>query len=176
MNHPQLIEIGSVQRTHGVNGELQVSWVNDFYPDEHTLESVFIEIDGIPIPFFIKSLRSKGGSSSLIKLEDVDSITAAEELAGSKVFAYIVAKSHQENDEIYIEDLIGFQLFDQRGVLLGSIIGYDDYAGNTVFTVQHLSGKEIIIPVTPELVSDVDEEKKQVFVEVPEGLIDLYIE
>ena len=85
MNLPQLFEIGSVQRTHGVNGEVQVNWTNNFNPDENKIESVFIEIDGIPIPFFITTLRSKGHSSSLLKLEDIEDINVADELVGNRI-------------------------------------------------------------------------------------------
>jgi ribosomal 30S subunit maturation factor RimM len=72
MNLPQLFEIGSVQRTHGVNGEIQVNWTNDFNPDENKLESVFIEIDGIPIPFSCfqrcNTLKMFGGNFILLQL------------------------------------------------------------------------------------------------------------
>ncbi len=176
MNLPQLFEIGSVQRTHGVNGEVQVNWTNNFNPDENKIESVFIEIDGIPIPFFITTLRSKGHSSSLLKLEDIDDITAADELVGNRILFPETSQIQEPNDEIYIEDMVGYQLIDQKGVLLGIIESYDDYAGNTVFTLKHTTGKEIIIPVTPELITDVDEEDKHVVMVIPEGLIDLYLE
>lgn len=176
MNLPQLFEIGSVQRTHGVNGEIQVNWINDFNPDENKLESVFIEIDGIPIPFFITSLRSKGQSSSLIKFGDVDTIVSADELVGMRILSPQSSESQNSEDEIYIEDLVGYQLIDQKGVLIGNIESHEDYAGNTVFVVKHTAGKEIVVPVTPELITDVDEENKHVIMIVPEGLVDLYLE
>lgn len=176
MNLPQLFEIGSVQRTHGVNGEIQVNWTNDFNPDENKLESVFIEIDGIPIPFFITSLRNKGQASSLLKLEDIGSIVSADELVGNRILSTQTSLLQNSEDEIYLEDLVGYQLIDQKGVLLGSIESHEDYAGNTVFVVKHATGKEVVVPVTPELVTEVDEENRHVIMIIPEGLVDLYLE
>lgn len=176
MNLPQLFEIGSVQRTHGVNGEIQVNWTNDFNPDENKLESVFIEIDGIPIPFFITSLRNKGQASSLLKLEDIGSIVSADELVGNRILSTQTSLLQNSEDEIYLEDLVGYQLIDQKGVLLGSIESHEDYAGNTVFVIKHTTGKEVVVPVTPELVTEVDEENRHVIMIIPEGLVDLYLE
>lgn len=175
MSHPQLFEIGSILRTHGVNGELQVSWVNDFYPEEQNLESVFIEIDGIPIPFFITSLRNKGENSSLILLDELDSINDTNELVGCKIFLSGY-KPLEKTEELFIDDLVGFSLVNQKGILLGKIQSYEDYAGNTVFYVQHTSGQEFIVPVSPELIIEIDEETQSLVMEIPEGLIDLYFE
>lgn len=175
MDHPQLVEIGSIQRTHGVNGELQVSWVNDYSPEQQNLESVFIEIDGIPIPFFITSLRNKGGTSALIKLDDFDSINDVNELVGCKIFAE-GNNMLQDDEEMYLDDLVGYNLINQKGILLGEIKSLEDYSGNEVFNVVHISGKEIIVPASPDLIIEISEETRSVSMEIPEGLIDLYLE
>jgi len=172
MNHPQIFEIGSIQRTHGVNGELQVSWVNDFYPEEQNLESVFIEIDGIPIPFFITSLRNKGESNSLVHFDDVDSIDAASELVGCKLFLS-GEKTKEIEEELYLDDLVGFTLVNQKGIQLGVIQEFEDYSGNAVFFVQNSAGQEFIVPASNDLIISIEEETQTIIMEVSEGLIDL---
>ena len=171
MNQPHLTEIGKIQKTHGVNGELQVGWFNDFYPEDHNLESVFLLIDGIPIPFFIQSMRMKGADLSLLRFDDVDTIELAEELIGLKVMAEI--QSSQSDDELMLDDLVGFVVVTNRGVQLGTIEVLQDYAGNLVFELQTASGNELLIPASPDLIVEVDVESKSIIMELPEGIADL---
>lgn len=171
MNHPLFTEIGKVQRTHGVNGEVQVNWSNDFYPEEHILESVFLQIEGIPIPFFIKSIRSKGRELSLIQFDEVDSIDQASELVGLKIFAEV--KGVENDNELYLNDLVGFAIITSKGVTLGVIDEFQDFSGNLVFQVINSAGNELLIPAVPEFIVEIDEETKTIIMELPEGIADL---
>lgn len=171
MNHPQLTEIGTVQRTHGVNGEVQITWTNDFDPEEHKLESVFLLIEGIPIPFFIKSIRSKGRDASLILLDEIETLKEATDLVGLKLFAEV--KRKEASNEIYLDDLVGYTIITNLGVKLGVIEEIQDYSGNLVFQVVSSAGNEILIPATPDFILELDEDSKTVIMELPEGLADL---
>jgi 16S rRNA processing protein RimM len=171
MNQPHLTEIGKIQKTHGVNGELQVSWSNDFFPDEHKLESVFLLIDGIPIPFFINSFRGKGTDASLVKMDEVETQTQASELVGLSVFAEISQK--QSQNELFLDDLVGFTVVNHLGVQLGTIETLQDYAGNLVFEIKNPSGQELLIPASPDFIVEIDEDSKTIVMELPEGLADL---
>lgn len=171
MNQPLITEIGKIQKTHGVNGELQVRWSNDFYPEDHKLESVFLIIEGIPIPFFIKSIRSKGSNLALIKLEDTETLNQAENLVGRKVAAEIEGK--QASDELFLDDLVGFAVISNRGVQLGTIENLQDYSGNLLFEVSGPTYKELLLPASPELILEIDEESKTIVMNLPEGITDL---
>jgi 16S rRNA processing protein RimM len=171
MNQPHLTEIGKIQKTHGVNGELQVGWLNDFFPEVHNLESVFLVIDGIPIPFFIQSMRMKGADLSLLRFDDVNTVELAEELVGLKVMAEV--KVSTADDELLLEDLVGFAVITSLGVQLGTTEVLQDYAGNLVFELQTVSGNELLIPASPDLIVEVDVDSKSIIMELPEGIADL---
>lgn len=171
MNHPLFTEIGTVKRTHGVNGEVQITWINDFYPEEHKLESVFLQIEGLPIPFFIKSLRSKGSDASLIRFDEIDSIDDANELVGLKILAEV--KGKETNDELFLDDLVGYTIITNIGVKLGVIEEFQDFSGNLLFQVINSAGNEIIIPAVPEFIIEIDEDSKTLIMELPEGISDL---
>ena len=173
MNHPQLSEIGVIQRTHGVNGELQVSGLNDFLPENHTLESVFLLIEGIPIPFCIKSIRPKGSNLTLVTFEDTETLKLAQELVGHKVFAEITDKQLPKEEELFLDDLIGYTVVSTLGIQLGVIETLQDYSGNFLFEVIDLSNNELLIPAAPELISEIDEESKTIIMDLPEGITDL---
>ena len=174
MGSNQFVEIGTIQRTHGVNGEFQVIWNNDFYLEEQNLESVFIEFDEIPVPFFISSIRSKGEDKALVKLEDVEDVNIANELVGLKLL--LPSEQIAKNDDLLLSDLIGYSMINDQDQPIGKIIDYQEYQSNSVFTVLHQSGAEVMIPVADELIVEVDEERKTITMVIPDGLIDLYLE
>lgn len=174
MSSIQFVEIGIIQRTHGVDGEFQVVWNSDFYLEEQDLESVFVEFEGIPIPFFISSIRTKGLDKALIKFEDVDDVNVANEFVGQKIFLPTDQIHHDE--DIQLKDLVGYTIISNHDQLVGKIVDYQEFQTNSVFTIHHQSGSEVLIPAVVELIVEVDEENKTVVVEIPEGLIDLYLE
>jgi 16S rRNA processing protein RimM len=171
MNHPQLTEIGTIQRTHGVNGEVQISWTNDFDPQDHKLESVFLLIDGIPIPFLVQSIRGKSANVSIIRFDEIDELNQSNELVGFKVFAEI--KRIVEEEELTFDDLIGYTIILNTGIQLGVVEELQDFAGNLVFLVLNSAGHEILIPATPDYILELNEESKTLVLELPEGLADL---
>lgn len=174
MSSNQFTEIGKIQRTHGVNGEFQVIWNNDFYLEEQNLESVFIEFEGIPIPFFISSIRTKSEDKALIKFEDVDDVNIANEFIGMKLL--LPSDQIELDDELLMSDLVGYTLINNHNQLVGKIIDYQEFQANSVFTVIHQSGSELMIPAAEELIIEVEPEEKTIVMEIPDGLIDLYLE
>ena len=171
MNHPQLSEIGVIRKTHGVNGEVQVNWTHGFNPDETKLESVFLQIEGIPIPFFIKSIRNKGAEDSLILLDEIETIEQANPMVGLKVFADVISKTN--DDELYLDDLVGYTIVSSIRHQIGIVEELQDYSGNLVFQVINNAGSEVLIPASSDLIIEINEESKTIIMEIPEGLMEL---
>ena len=53
------ILIGRIQKVQGYDGTLSVKLEKDFEEDISEMESVFIEYEGKPVPFFITSLEDE---------------------------------------------------------------------------------------------------------------------
>lgn len=175
MSRTHLVEIGAIKRIHGVAGEVQIFWLPSANLDEtEQLESVFIVIDGIPVPFFITSIRGKSADISIVKFDEVDSMAAANGLVGAKVLANMAEPD--ENDELFLDDLVGFTVIDKTGTQVGQITAFEEYATNAVFIVNSSRGKEIMLPASPELIIDINEETKTLTLQIPEGLLDIYLE
>jgi 16S rRNA processing protein RimM len=175
MSRTHLVEIGAIKRIHGVAGEVQLFWLPTAPINEtETLESVFIVIDGIPVPFFITTIRGKNTDISIVKFDEVDSMAAADELVGAKVLAHMAEPD--ENGELFLDDLVGFTVIDKMGTQVGEITAFEEYATNAVFIVKSSNGKEIILPASPELIVDINEETKTITLQIPEGLLDIYLE
>ena len=158
--------IGQVLKSNGRDGELLVSF-SGIAPEEIDLEEpVFIEFDGLPVPFYFEAFSQRGNSRALVRLTGVHNLTDADELAGAVLYA---------EDDLYEDeedDLTGWTVLDADGTKVGTVSAHEDIPGNPCIWVETGHG-ECLLPLREELVLDVDETKQTLRMEIPEGLLDL---
>ena len=158
--------IGQVLKSNGRDGELLVSFSGIAPEDIDLEEPVFIEFDGLPVPFYFEAFSQRGNSRALVRLTGVHSLTDADELAGAVLYA---------EDDLYEdeeEDLTGWTVLDADGTKVGTVSAHEDIPGNPCIWVETGHG-ECLLPLREELVLDVDETEKTLRMEIPEGLLDL---
>lgn len=120
----------------------------------------------------------KGGI--VLHFAGVDSISAAEELAGLIAAVPRSQRVSLAEDEAYISDLVGCSVVDMAGgasVLIGVIEDVDRSAGEVpLLVVRGAGGKsspEILIPFAKSYLRKIDLEGQRVEMELPVGLVDL---
>ncbi len=121
----------------------------------------------------------KGGV--VLHFSSVDSITAAEALAGLIVAIPLSERAALGEDEVYIGDLIGCVLMDAANpaaagsepVLVGEIEQVDRTAGPVALLVVRGAAGEILIPFAKSYLRSIDLEARRVEMSLPEGLVDL---
>ena len=161
-----MLKIAQVVKSNGRDGELLLSFF-DIAPEDIDLEEpVFIEFDGLPVPFYFESFTPKGSTRALVRLTGVRNLTDAEELTGAAVYA---GDGVYEDGE---EDLTGWTVLNGDGQAVGTVTAHEDIPGNPCLRVDTGRG-EALIPLHEELVLDVDEETKTLRMVIPEGLLDL---
>ena len=158
--------IAQVLKSNGRDGELLMSFVGIAPEDIDPQEPVFIEFDGLPVPFYFESFTPRGTSRALVRLTGVHSLTDADELAGAAVYA---ADDLYEDEE---EDLTGWTVLDADGTRVGTVAAHEDIPGNPCIWVETGHG-EVLVPLHEELVLDVDEQKQTLRMTIPEGLLNL---
>ncbi|MFO7658044.1 MAG: ribosome maturation factor RimM [Bacteroidales bacterium] len=165
--------LGTLSKAHGVSGELLLKSGSLDYQDILKMESVFIEFDGILVPFFIEHVTPKGSTATAIKFEGLDSEDQASEFVNCKVYSTMIIESEDEDMLTMAMSLKGFQVTDQKLGNLGIITEFINIAGNPLFRILK-NKREILLPVNEEFVIEIDEDRKLITVQTPEGLIDLY--
>ena len=167
----ELIKIGKFNKPHGIKGELSFSFTDDSF-DESECPFLICELDGIFVPFRLEESRFTSANAALIKLKFIDSDQKARPLANQEVYFPKKYKKETE-EEVYSWDyFIGFTLIDERVGEVGRISEVDDSTMNTLFIVEE-KGQEWYIPAADEIITHIDEEQKKIFVELPEGLLEM---
>ena len=167
----ELLRIARVLKSNGTEGEILMGFRETNTEDLNLKEPVFINFDGLPVPFFIESFSKKGTNRALVRLTGVKNLEDAEEIVGKDIQAKAEAILQEEDeDDLTVDDLIGWTLLDSDNETVGEITDYEDIPGNTCLYVETKNG-QVMIPLHEDLILSVDEESKAITIDIPEGLI-----
>lgn len=161
------VRIGYFSNTHGIKGQLLLKLSCDLLTDN--LHALFIEMNGGLAPYFVKNI-SESGRGLLIGLESVDTVEQARPLLNREVFADASAVVAPEEED----DLRGYSVRDKR---LGELGTVTEVTFNGAQELMHIAGKngEIVLPLVDDFIIEIDDEKRTVAYDAPEGLIEVYM-
>lgn len=189
--------LARIKRTQGRKGEVFAEILTDFpekFSDRRKLwllkdssaARADMSADAVEVTL-VHHWMHKGGI--VLHFAGVDSISAAEELAGFIVAIPRSERAQLDEGGVYIADLIGCTLVDVAGAerwTVGEIADVDRSAGPVAILVVQPAGKqddlsaardtnddEILIPFAKDYLRRIDVEAKRVEMALPEGLVEL---
>lgn len=152
----------------GTEGGVMITLYTSFPDDFQMEEPLFIRVDELAVSLFCSSFERRGQSSAVVQFDDIDTERRAEEwLVGREIF---VEEQEQDDDEFYMEDLIGFKA--SVGRQRGEVIDYYDSEANPLFEIR-LGDKQHLIPAQEEFIAHIDFDKRTIKFVLPEGLLEL---
>jgi len=168
----QCVCVGFISKPHGVKGEVSVMLNDGFYSEGIQANFLLLDIDNGLVPFAVESLRIKSNKSFLVQFEDVNSEEDARKLTGIEV--YQEALNVKEDEGAQMGALIGYEVVDQKAGNIGVITNVNEISNNPLFEID-CDGTEVLIPIHPDLILGIDSEERIVDVNLPEGLLDVYL-
>lgn len=164
----ELIEVGYFSKAHGIKGALVLKNQVEF--DWEQLKVLFVEISGNRAPYFVSDITN-ANQAYIITLEDIDKIEKANPLISKTVF--IDAGLFIDNeDEIVWKD---FEVIDHVFGKMGCVVSESDNGIQKIIEVM-FKGKLVLLPLVEEFIEKIDENKKIIYYNAPEGLIELYLD
>lgn len=160
-----LQKVAKVLKSNGTDGELLVSFFAMDPEDLEISEPVFILFDGLPVPFFVQSLRRRGQNKALVHLNGIFDLKDCEEVCGKDI--YLPADAEAAYGEGDFSFLVGWELRD-AGKSLGRIADFVDIPGNPCLELE--DGR--LVPLHEDFITAVDEDSAVVEMELPSGLLD----
>ncbi len=160
-----LQKVAKVLKSNGTDGELLISFFAMDPEDLEITEPVFILFDGLPVPFFVQSLRRRGQNKALVHLNGIYDLKDCEEVCGKDI--YLPADAEAAYGEGDFSFLVGWELRD-AGKSLGRIADFVDIPGNPCLELE--DGR--LVPLHEDFITAVDEDSAVVEMELPSGLLD----
>ena len=166
--------IGYVSKTRGLKGEVQLFFEFEDY-DELDFDVIFLEVNKKLVPYFVDTIKLQKNSTAYATFEDVDHIDKAQALVRRKMYLPNDKMPERDPDDFRWTDLVGFLVIDEEHGELGEIIEVREMPQQFIATVD-MDGKDLMFPLSEDLILDIDAEEEIIEVDLPEGLVDLYKE
>lgn len=166
-------QLGYVIKPHGLKGDISIFIDADNPQAYRNLESVLIQQDNQLVPFFIVKIKING-EKAILNLEDSNDIESAQLLKGSALFLPLSSLPELAEDQFYFHEIIGFTVKDDNLGEIGPVTTVYDAGPQDLLAFEY-KNKEILLPINDETVRKVDKNKKQILVNIPDGLLDIYL-
>ncbi|MDA8261281.1 MAG: ribosome maturation factor RimM [Actinomycetota bacterium] len=153
----ELLEVGRVQRAHGIRGELLMNFTTN--RSERWEEGAHLMIAG---EWRIVSSSRPHQAKILVQLEGLHDRTAAERLVGQIVYAAGI----EDPEALWVDELIGSMVVGQDGIERGVVT---EVLENPASDLLVLEGGALV-PLA--FVTGVDAGARTIHVKVPEGLFE----
>jgi len=169
------ISVGKFGKSYGLKGMLKTSFEAFFIHFIKELEIVFIEKKGEKVPFFIEEVTIQGNGTYYVKLEDCDSKESAYYFTNKAIFVdedKYPDLSIEEEEEFELDYLLEYLVFEDDKQI-GEIIEIFYMPHQDMIEIKMLNKETFLMPLHENLIVKIDEEKKHIQLDIPEGLIDL---
>jgi 16S rRNA processing protein RimM len=166
--------LGYIAKLHGYKGEVSL-FLDVTDPSKYqSLKLVYLEMNkGELIPFSIRNSKLMNKGFVTIQFDNVDSESQAKLLLKKNVFLPLTMLPPLGDTEFYDHEIIGFNVFDVNEGNVGIVVQVIDLPSNPLLQLE-FEDKEVLIPLIPGLVKNVDRNSRILTVQSPEGLMDLF--
>ena len=166
--------LGSIVKKHSFKGEVVIKLDTDEPELYQNMESVFVDLGGNLVPFFIKKSSLSKKTLLRVHFEDVNSEEEADFIVKSDIYLPLKMLPKLKGNQFYFHEIIGFDVIDANHGHVGVLVYINDKTPQTMFEIKK-DDVEIFIPMVDDFIKKIDREHQKVYVETPEGLIDLYL-
>jgi 16S rRNA processing protein RimM len=166
--------LGKIAKKFSFKGEVLIYLDTDEPELYENMESVFVECNNHLVPFFIEHSLLHKNDLLRVRFEDVKNEQEADELVGAEVYLPLKMLPKLTGNKFYFHEVIGFTVTDQRLGKVGTIQKILDNTAQPLFQIEH-EGQEILIPMVDHFIIKVDRSAKNILLDVPEGLIEMYL-
>ena len=124
--------------------------------------------DGQGRSFSITAFRPGKPGEAVISFAGVTTREAAEALKGTQLFVTRDALPKPDEEEFYHADLIGLEVQDGEGRILGKISALHNFGAGDIVEIARPDGDSVLLAFTRETVPTIDIPGGRVVVAVPE--------
>lgn len=164
---------GRINKLFGTDGGVMLSLYAAFPDTFDTDTPLLVTIDGLEVPLYCERFERRGATGATATFADFDTDRRAQELVGLE---FRMADDETEDDEFYLEDLIGFAVEAEEAgsgkKVSGTLTDYYDSDTNPLFELE-IDGRQVLVPAVEEFLAHIDFEGRRIHLVLPEGLVDL---
>lgn len=169
-------ELGVIARAYSFKGEVILHIDSDYPEDYYDLDMFYLLINKKLVPFFIDSVTATNKANQIrVKIEDIESEEQAQRILKKKVMLPLTELPDLEDDQFYYHEVIGYKLIDKTEGVVGEVVEILENPSNTLVEVKMAKGDQTgLFPLNDDTFVKVDKNTKELTLNIPEGLIEIY--
>jgi len=165
------ILLGRIIKSYGFEGAVSVKLERTFDRKIFEMESVFLESEGKPVPFIVSSCEVIDNSLIRLIFDGYNSSEKISEFIGCRVFLTSSLEVVDPENDLHL--LIDYQIITTDNNLLGTVHGIIENPGQTILNIHTSLKKEILVPLHQDFIVRIDNKKKIITMDLPEGLMEI---
>jgi 16S rRNA processing protein RimM len=170
VNPNDLLEVGVVIGPHGLRGDIKISPLPTGHLALPGARKVYLKDSKGLLAQYEAVRSSQHKQNILLRLAGLDNLAAVEPLFGSSVWIAKADLPELDEEQFYWSDLEGLEVFDEQEGALGRVVGMFATPAHDILEVDGPFG-EILIPAIEPFLVQLDRDKGQLHVNLPEGLV-----
>ena len=163
------LKVGTITTTHGVRVEVKVYPTTDDPERFLDLKRVLVDTGKEMVPLTIKGVKFFK-NLVILKFSEIDNINDVINYKGMDLLIPRDEGVELDEDEYYIADLIGMEVYLEDGTRYGTLKDVMETGANDVYIVKKESGGEILLPAIHGCILDVNPEEGKMTVHLMKGL------
>lgn len=167
--------LGKITKPHSFKGEV-VLWmdVDDSTPYEN-VATLWLPQQGVLVPYSLEYLR-RNKDRFVARLADVNTEAAAKQLSGKDVWLPLTEMAPIEEGKFYFHEVQGWSAVERStGEAVATIVHVVDQGAYPMLEVEFDNGNLGFIPLPDHVKVEVKRENRQLVLDLPEGLLDVYL-
>ena len=165
--------LGRLLKPHGFDGRLNAFLDVDDPTEYENLKTVFVLAHNNLVPYFIDHIQFMN-KKAIITFQDVNKLEEAESLMQKELYLPLSELPERKGNKFYFHEIIGFQVIDKEFGTIGTVSNVLEYPNQAVMQIFH-NKKEVLIPVSDEIIKEVKRENKEIHIKAPDGLLNIYL-
>jgi 16S rRNA processing protein RimM len=176
-----LVQVGLIEKPHGLRGEVVVKPLTDFGDERFVPGATLTTARAGQMPDGSTVLRIEDvrwhRDRPLVLFEGVESVEAAEALRGQGLWIAASSRPALEPGLFYETDLVGCQVETAAGsggpgTTLGVVQRVEGVSGAAILVIDTPQG-EVLVPLAHDICRVIDPAAKRIVIDPPAGLLEL---
>lgn len=154
----ELVLVGKIIGVFGIKGELKVYSESDFIETRFKKGATLILKNKKTSKEVIVSSMRIHKKTILITIDNLFDINKVEEYVGYEIYANKEDDLELEEDEYYLDDLVGLDAYDENDEFVGVLNDFIEVPQGYIMEIKN-KGKKVLIPFVDEHIIDIEEDR-----------------
>ena len=165
------ILLGRITKVSGYEGAVTIKLERNFSGNLPHMESVFLQIEGRPVPFFVSGSDYSGADLLKLKFDGYESSDRVAEFSGCRIFLTTAGEVGNISEDY--QSYAGFKIITAEKNIIGIVTGVIQNPGQWLLNVASPEGKSLLIPLHEHFILKIDSRRKILVMDLPEGLTEI---